>query len=296
MKTWKRVWGYLGIVKCDFLAVDYSGAVSGGEEVRRGTFGEVYIVRRNISLVVLSLWSFSIITSLPSFSLFPSSFWFAALPLLEHTVHASACSCESFKLWQPYKKEKSSKRMLLAGGCSASPLSKCSQEHNVAVLGSALHFYLYLYIDMCFSVILSTTFSSSIYSYQYFFFFFFFYIWHLDLELTSISTFPFSNHFAQCVFCAKICDKTCQQSEISKFFYCLNLSEVKISNTEEFPVRIIEQLQKLDSELLCFSLDYVHVPGLTVEGHRASHRLPAADKKCKHAGPPETHIHPPQCS
>ncbi len=39
-----------------------------------------------------------------------------------HTVHAYFCSCESFKRWQQFKK--TSKRILLAGGCSTSPLRK----------------------------------------------------------------------------------------------------------------------------------------------------------------------------
>lgn len=35
--------------------------------------------------------------------------------------------------------------------------------------------------------------------------------------------------------------------------------------------------------------DYMHVTGITVEGHRASHRLPVVDKKCKHTELPKQH-------
>lgn len=43
-------------------------------------------------------------------------------------------------------------------------------------------------------------------------------------------------------------------------------------------------------------MEYVHVTGVTVDGHRTSHRLPAADKKRKHGGPRKKTRHPPHWS
>lgn len=44
----------------------------------------------------------------------------------------------------------------------------------------------------------------------------------------------------------------------------------------------------LNSGLPGLLMDYVHVTGVTVEGHKASHRFPATDKKPKHTLQPKT--------
>ena len=60
-------------------------------------------------------------------------------------------------------------------------------------------------------------------------------------------------------------------------FAKIQTEELSVSNSETVTVPV-----KPNSGRLCVLMDYVHVTGVTVEGHRASHRLPAADKKCKH--------------
>lgn len=60
-------------------------------------------------------------------------------------------------------------------------------------------------------------------------------------------------------------------------YYCFDCHAVHVNNYETVTVWGFSVFQS------------IHGTGLTVEGRRASHRLPAANKKCKHTGPPEKH-------